>query len=142
MLDELGRRISESIRFGVPLAVMRIDVEGFLALEKSFGEAVGDLILDSVVAFTRSNLRDMDLLARMARGQFGVMLPGSGVEEATVVARRIATALEATPVPIGGKQIRLTVNVGVARAQAGDEPVGLLERATQSAIPLVAGAAS
>ena len=129
MADELGRRISESLRFGVPLALTRMEVVDFDSLESSYGEAVGDLILDSVVAFIRSNLRDMDLLARMGRGQFAIMLPGSGTDEAANVIRRVATVLASAPVPIGGKQLVLKLKSGIANAKAGDDAASLLDRA-------------
>ncbi|MCA9235628.1 MAG: diguanylate cyclase, partial [Planctomycetales bacterium] len=130
--DELNRRISESQRFGVPLSVVCMQVTDFDKLETAYGEAVGDLILDSVVAFTRGCLRDMDLLARLHRGMFAMLLPATECDDGLAVGRRIQSALTTAPLPIGGKELRLGVELGAAAVRSNDNAAAVLARAREN----------
>ena len=89
----IARRISESHRFGISLCVMHLRVKDYARLENTYGQAVGQLLLDSVATFIRSTLRDMDLLGKYDRDEFVVMLPGSSENEAKQVGRRVKTAI-------------------------------------------------
>jgi diguanylate cyclase len=126
--NELQRRISESHRFGTPLTLMYLRVVGFEALEREFGTALGDLLLDSVGQFVCRTLREMDLLGRSQPGEFIVMLPGSGEREANIVGNRIQTALANCAIPIGATRITLQVSVGICEVETIDDAAGLINR--------------
>ena len=51
---------------------MHLHVKGYEALELEYGDAVGQLILDSVAQFVRNTLRDMDLLSKLELGEFEI----------------------------------------------------------------------
>ena len=126
---ELQRRISESHRFSVSLSVMQINILGYSKLANEYGNAVGNLLLDSVAQFIRSSLRDMDLLGELQPGEFIVMLPGSSEKEAKMVGRRVETAITNCVIPLGGKQLRLEVAHGVADVYPDDNAETMIERA-------------
>lgn len=129
LLDELGRRISESHRFGVPVSVLRLHVADFEKLEQTYGVAVGDLVLDSVVSFTRGSLREMDMLARLDRGELAMLLPGTKLQDALLVGRRVQKALASAPLPIGGKELRLSIELGASHSAENDTAEAMLARA-------------
>ena len=141
-MDELQRRISESHRFGVDLAVMHLHVQGYEALELEYGDAVGRLILDSVAQFVRNTLRDMDLLSKLDSGEFIVMLPGSSEDEARIVGNRVQTAISNCTIPLGDKQLRLEVQSGVTRVQADDDALSVMDRARELVSPDTTGVPS
>ena len=111
--DELRRRVSESHRFGVPLSLMHLQVEGYQELESEYGSAVGTMLLESVAQFTKSSLREMDLLGKLDRGTFVVMLPGSSETEAKLVGRRVQTAIASCAVPLGSDPLSLKMQWGL-----------------------------
>jgi diguanylate cyclase len=125
---ELQRRIAESHRFGTPLTLMYLRVVGFEALEREFGAALGDLLLDSVGQFVGGTLRDMDLLGRSQPGEFLVMLPGSGEREANIVGNRIQAALANCAVPIGSTRITLQVSLGIGEVESADDATIFINR--------------
>jgi diguanylate cyclase len=127
--DELQRRVAESHRFGVALSAMHIRVKNYANLEKEFGNAVGNLLLDSVAQFIRTSLRDMDLLGKITPGEFAVMLPGSSEREATMVASRIQAAISNCTIPLGGKEIQLELKIGVSGVDPGDDAQCMMARA-------------
>jgi diguanylate cyclase len=129
---ELQRRVSESQRYGHELTVMYLKVVGFTALEREFGDALSDLLLDSVSQFVGGTLRDMDLLGRAYPGEFMVMLPSSSEREATVVGNRIQAALSGCSIPLGGTKISLQVSVGVASLEPIDTANSLMARAQEA----------
>ncbi len=106
---ELQRRVTESHRFDVSLSVMQISLAEYGDLEKEFGDAVGQLLLDSVAQFIRKSLRAMDLLGQLDAGDFVVMLPGSSEKEAQMVGKRVEMAISNCVIPLGGKKLRLEV---------------------------------
>jgi diguanylate cyclase (GGDEF)-like protein len=126
---ELQRRISESHRFGTPLTLMYLRVLGFEALEREFGTALGDLLLDSVGQFVGGTLREMDLLGRSEPGEFMVMLPGSGQREANIVGNRIQSALANCAIPIGSTRITLQVSLGICEVEPADDATVFINRA-------------
>jgi diguanylate cyclase len=127
--DELRRRVSESQRFAVPLSVMLLRVRDFAALEVKYGEAVGELLLDSVASFIKSTLREMDLLGRYDRDEFVVMLPGSTNNEAKQVGKRVRAAISNCSIPLGSDTIKLGIHLGVAHIQPDDSAPELIMRA-------------
>ncbi len=127
--EELQRRVAESHRFGVSLSSMYIRMGNYAGLEKEYGSAVGKLLLDSVAQFIRTSLRDMDLLAKLEPGEFGVMLPGSTDREAQMVATRIQTAISKCVIPMGGKQLQIEVSIGTCEVKPTDEADDMMKRA-------------
>lgn len=129
--DELTRRIAESHRFGVSLSIMHIHVSDYENLVKQYGDAVGQLLLDSVAQFVRSTLRDMDLLGRFQDGDFVAMLPGSSVKEASLVSRRVQEAISDCAIQLGDKQLRLELQLGVTDVYPTDDSESMIARAIQ-----------
>ncbi len=127
--DELGRRIAESQRFGVPLTLVHFRVRDYAGLEHNYGNAVGTLLIDSLASFVQSTLRDMDLLARLEGGELIVMLPGSSASAAKIVGQRVRTSISLCPVPLGDHQIRLELDMGVASVQPGEDAGAAIESA-------------
>ncbi len=130
-LSELQRRIAESHRFGVSLSVMQIRLNGYAELEQEYGDAVGQMLLDSVSQFIRASLRDMDLLGQLEMGDFIVMLPGSSEKEATMVGGRVQTAISNCTIPLGGRDLKLDVIHGVTDVYPDDDAQGMIDRAEE-----------
>ncbi|TWU27900.1 diguanylate cyclase domain-containing protein [Bythopirellula polymerisocia] len=128
---ELQRRISESHRTGADLSVMYLKTIGFGSLERDYGVAVTELVLDSVGQFIGTRLREMDLLGRLERGEFIVMLPGSSKREATIVGNRVRTALANCPIPLGTTQLTLQLKQSVTNVASTDTSDIMIDRVTE-----------
>jgi diguanylate cyclase len=127
--DELRRRIAGSHRSGEPLSVLHFRVQDFAELEKNYGNAVGSLLLDSLATFIQSSLRDMDLLGKLEAGEFVVMIPGSSASAAKIVGQRVRTSVSLCPIPMGGQNIRLDLDLGVASVQPDDDAISAMNKA-------------
>ena len=108
---------------------MNLHVTDYADLASTYGDAAGELILESVAGFIRSTLREMDLLGCFDAGDFGVMLPGSSENEARLVGKRIQTAISNCVIPLGKTKLRLGISIGVSSIEPDDDANELMERA-------------
>jgi diguanylate cyclase (GGDEF)-like protein len=86
---ELPRAMERARRDGQPLAVAMLDLDHFKRFNDDFGHPAGDRLLKEASAAWHEQLRAVDELARYGGEEFFVLLPGAGVEEATVVLERM-----------------------------------------------------
>lgn len=128
-VDMLGRRVSESQRFGLPLSVMHMFVVDHALIREQYGRSVAHLMLDSVAIFTQAALREMDMLARLDDGEFMIMMPGSTVAEANQVAKRLQAAAASCLFPLQQSKSQLRVMLGVAELQPCETAAELMARA-------------
>ncbi|KRE33067.1 hypothetical protein ASG82_22830 [Mycobacterium sp. Soil538] len=109
-----------------------IDIDGFKAVNDTYGHHVGDMLLQAVAARLERAVREGDLAARLGGDEFVVWLPRvDDPEEAVVVARRVASLLSA-PYGVGPHTVQISVSVGVTTANA--EQRKLLMRAADRAM--------
>jgi diguanylate cyclase len=131
-VDTLQRRVTESQRFGIPLAVMNLRIHEYSALKERYGKSVARMMLDSVVQFAQSVLREMDLLGRLEEGEFAVMLPGSTEAEASQVALRLQAAMANSSIATRDGDVQLRALPGVAQLQTKESAEQLMARAAQT----------
>jgi len=95
-------------------AVFFLDLDRFKTVNDSLGHAVGDQLLIEAAARLQGALRDGDTLARLGGDEFAVLL-GERVElaEATRIAARLRAGLRA-PLSIDGRELGVTVSIGIA----------------------------
>jgi len=78
-----------------------------------FGHALGDEALRLLVVQSQLELRSSDLLARMGGEEFIAVLPGAHVRDGLAIAERIRARIETHGKVISGKEVNLTVSIGV-----------------------------
>ncbi len=112
--DRLEHALSRAAREGTAVAVLYLDLEGFKAVNDSFGHEAGDRLLVAVAGRLRGCLRVVDTAARLGGDEFVVVLEGvRGKGEALALAVRIARALEG-PFSVGGAERTVAASMGVA----------------------------
>ena len=108
------REVAEQARVSNrPVSVALIDIDGFKALNDEHGHARGDAALKDVSYALRKELRAFELLYRIGGDELLLILPGTEVGAATLLAQQAGAAIEACSTP-GGPQ--LTASIGVASA--------------------------
>ena len=112
------------------VSVLMIDIDHFKRINDSMGHAVGDRALQHLAAVMRSQLREIDHLARWGGEEFVVLLPATSGAEAAVMAERLCERVRQLPLVNDDHRLALTASVGVAEWQgAGDTVASLLARA-------------
>lgn len=96
--DELQREVSEAQRYGVPLALVLIDLDEFRQINDQHGHAEGDRVLAGFAGLISGAARDADRCFRTGGDEFALILPHTDADGASVVARRLLiAALESDP---------------------------------------------
>jgi diguanylate cyclase (GGDEF)-like protein len=121
--EEVPRELARARRAESPLSVAVIDIDHMSAFNMLRGEREGDRLIKECASRWRSELREVDYLARLDGTEFGIVLPGCGLGEACEVLDRVR---EATP---RGQ----TASAGVARWD-GEEPAELFVARVQDAL--------
>lgn len=93
LTERLQRAVRRSRRGGEGVGVFFIDLDGFKAVNDSYGHPVGDEVLRRVAQELRSVLRDEDTLARLGGDEFVLLCEGAGEAVGSAVRDRIADAL-------------------------------------------------
>jgi len=110
-------------------AVLYIDLDGFKAVNDSFGHTAGDVVLAEVAARLRSAARSQDVVARFGGDEFVVLQVGADESGASSLAERILTTL-AAPYHFEGQRLELGACIGMALYPAdGPDPDTLLRNA-------------
>ena len=108
-LVRAGRRASSVV-------VMFIDLDGFKAVNDTYGHATGDLVLQEVARRAQSRLRQEDALARLGGDEFVILLEEvNGREGALRVAQQTLDEIR-TIDQAGGHPVRISASIGISSA--------------------------
>jgi diguanylate cyclase (GGDEF)-like protein len=99
-------------------ALLYLDVDRFKIINDSLGHLAGDNVLKAVATRLADCVRHPDLVARLSGDEFAILLEHlKSTDDAALVAQRVMDAL-AEPLLIAGKDLQITVSIGIA---IGDE---------------------
>lgn len=74
---------------GDTVCFLMLDIDFFKIINDSYGHPQGDQVLIACARTIEKTIRDKDLLGRLGGEEFAVVLPGTNLEEAQVIAERI-----------------------------------------------------
>ena len=128
----LYERVRESLTAPNPsgqIGLCFCDLDGFKTVNDSLGHHAGDELLTVVSQRLQSLVRGNDTVARLGGDEFAVLLHGVDSEGTAMrIADRIVAAMR-EPVEIAGRQITLSVSVGLAFAEPSKSTEQLLSEA-------------
>lgn len=88
-LELLDRQLKLSHRSKSPLLLAFLDIDGFKAINDTFGHEEGDEVLKEVVKLFKSTLREIDIICRMGGDEFLLIFPDSSLKEAPLIKERL-----------------------------------------------------
>ena len=101
-----------------PVSLLMLDIDDFGSINHEFGHLAGDAVLGEIVERLRQSLRTNDLLGRFGGDEFLLLCPGVGPRIAATIAGRVLEGIATEPVRYEGREIAVTVSMGVACAQS------------------------
>ncbi len=133
LLEEFNR----AARTNLSLAVIMIDIDLFDEYNAAYGRMAGDKVLRRVGSAIRdTNVRPEDLLSRFGTQEIAVLLPGSKLEGALIVAERIRKSIEQLDITHSASPTgRVTISIGIASVtpqRQVDEPETVLRESEQA----------
>ena len=112
-MKRLEREWANSIRSGLPLSVVMLDVDNFKIVNDTHGHDIGDVVLQSTARAIRRVLRRGDTCARMGGEEFLVICPNTDKDGAWNAAERIRSAIESNGIQTDGFVGSVTVSAGI-----------------------------
>ncbi|MEW9835844.1 PleD family two-component system response regulator [Mesorhizobium marinum] len=113
-----------------PLSLMIADIDRFKSINDAHGHDGGDAVLLEFARRLRANVRGIDLACRFGGEEFIIVMPDTEGEVAEDVAERVRAEIAGNPFRVDGKEVGVTVSVGVSSLKRGDDSVQeLLKRA-------------
>ncbi len=146
-IELLGIEIEKFKIYGLPLALIMLDVDKFKFINDEYGHVAGDKVLQEVARSIKSTTRSTDICARYGGEEFAILMPSSytfeekpqpkNIEsfssEIRIMAERIRKNVEDLEIKLDdGRVVRATVSMGISFCHNRREPItktALLERA-------------
>jgi diguanylate cyclase (GGDEF)-like protein/PAS domain S-box-containing protein len=131
--DRLNQAMIRSQRNAESLAVTFMDLDGFKAVNDTYGHDLGDALLIKISQRMKAALREGDTLARFGGDEFiAIFLDLKHIDECKPLIERLLKAAS-TPVDIDGNLMQLSVSIGVTLyPQDGADEDQLVRHADQA----------
>ena len=115
-----------------PLSLVMADIDFFKRFNDTYGHAIGDNVLSHVSSKLEKLARKEDLVARYGGEEFIILLPGTRLEEAIVLAERFRRAIAASVLRQANSQKvlgHIYLSCGVATYRLGESCFDFIARA-------------
>lgn len=107
-------RLALADRLGFSVVCLFADLDGFKAVNDTFGHEEGDRVLRETADVLRRTFRAADVLGRIGGDEFAVLLVQDGPEGIGTVVERLRHTLERTNARNENPSVRLALSLGVS----------------------------
>jgi len=136
MQDRLNQTILQAQREHTQLAVFYIDIDHFKNVNDTLGHGTGDDLIIAVAQSLQSAVRGSDTVSRLGGDEFAIILPNLDSEDIThSLPAKIFNAVSKT-YSIKGKELHITVSMGICQYPQDGENVETLIKHADSAMYL------
>lgn len=132
--ERLANALDRSLRSGLSTALLFVDLDGFKAVNDTYGHEAGDLLLKSVSARLLELVRPGDTVARLAGDEFVVLC--ENIEQpnmVSVIAERINVELR-KPTEFNHIPLFVTASIGIAIGHGSTHSADDLLRSADTAM--------
>ncbi len=132
-LAQAERELEATQRRGEVVTLLRIEIDFYQQLVDTYGQSECEHLVRALAELCRQRARGDDLVARLGREEFAVLLARRDARQCELFAEDLVHAARAAPARLSGGIIHFTVSVGLAQARA-DESFALLMRRSEVAL--------
>lgn len=112
--DELNRVLKEVERRNTQCALLFFDLDEFKYVNDTFGHRAGDAMLIRIAGEIGSLVRSSEHFSRLGGDEFALLIPDANLPDVEALAERIIRAIALIPFRFEGRNLRLTVSIGIA----------------------------
>jgi len=111
------------------LSAIMFDLDYFKQVNDTYGHPTGDVVLKKLTQTIKSILRESDLIFRWGGEEFFIILPETDLRVAYEIAEKIREQVAGLEIVFAGKNISVTISLGVACIASNDSSNDLVENA-------------
>lgn len=123
---------ARAARTGEPFSLILCDIDFFKKVNDEHGHQAGDELLRHLAGVMEKAVRPYDTLARWGGEEFLFLLPSTGMDSALAVAERVRQDIGGNPCRAAGRELSVTVTLGVASWHPGDSVDDVIKRADEA----------
>jgi diguanylate cyclase len=127
--ERFAHEISQQPRADLAVVMLLWDLDNFKVINDSYGHRAGDRVLQSVAACLMAAVRGNDFVARIGGEEFVMLLSGTKIAQAMLIANQVRSAVEALRFHFRGTPVRVTVSCGLTELQEHDAAEVAFDRA-------------
>jgi len=113
-IKRLKEEFSRSLRHGIPLSLIMIDIDHFKSINDNFGHDAGDEVLRFLARNLEKGLRASDVVCRYGGEEFLIIAGGAGLSDAGKIAERMRLNIEKSSIKIQDKELKVNISLGIA----------------------------
>ena len=113
-------------RYGLPVALLMMDLDHFKAINDRWGHAAGDEVLRSFANTARTVMRQSDVFGRIGGEEFAALLPHTTLAGAGIIGERLLEQVRQQPARWSAATLPYTASVGVSVATEGSTVQALM----------------
>lgn len=115
LTQHLASELAFAERHHTALSLILIDIDRFKTVNDNHGHQAGDRVLEEVAALAAGQIRTEDVIARYGGEEFMIVLRGTPIIGAEVLAERVRRQVSQTAIEIsGGPALHVTLSAGCA----------------------------
>ncbi len=101
-----------------------IDVDNLDGINKTYGHAVGDMVLKNIGTIVKNLTREADIVTRWGGNEFAVLFAGTGRNEVPMAVKRIKDKINGKGIFIETRNVEIWPSVSVGASSYNDLFVG------------------
>jgi len=114
IISEIKKELAASVRHGLPLSVIMVDIDHYKNINDRHGHQVGDDVLREFVQVLSGCIRTSDVLGRYGGEEFIVISPFTKLQEAIRLAERLRETVNKWPFETTYGFLKFTISLGAA----------------------------
>jgi len=112
--EKLHIELERSFRKGDKTAILFLDLDGFKQINDNYGHEAGDILLHEVANRIKSNIREIDTVARMGGDEFTLLIVDiTSRSAAEAIANKIEVMLD-NPILIDNMPVYIQASIGIS----------------------------
>ncbi|MGM0412378.1 MAG: diguanylate cyclase [Pseudomonadota bacterium] len=127
--ERLNQELARFQRQGHEVALAVWDLDGFKAINDTYGHTAGDKVIRAVADLLVRRLRATDFVARYGGEEFVVLMPDTPLADAADLAEELRGSVAALQFVYRGERVPITISCGLTALVAGDTAETAFQRA-------------
>jgi len=119
--EGFGVEAERARRFEAHLSVLLINVDGLGLVNDTLGKVAGDHVLGLLGDLVRANTRKIDVFGRWDRDDFVILTVDRNRFGCVALAEKLRKSISEATFDWDGREVKMTVSIGVARGVPGNE---------------------